>query len=78
MLTKVIEPLLITIPHCAPRVASREAIIRVISDVGRWTDYTTTEATVEDMNVHVSPAMHNRAHYLQTTQYLQILINSEF
>ena len=51
---KVIEPLLVTIPHCAPRVASREAIIRVISDDGRWTDYPTTEATVEDMKVHVS------------------------
>ena len=43
-----------TIPHCAPRVASREAIIRVISDDGRWRDYPTTEATVEDMKVHVS------------------------
>ena len=51
MFSKVIEPLLVTIPHCAPRVASREAIIRVISDDGRLPDYPTTEATVEDMKV---------------------------
>ena len=69
VLTKVIEPLLVTIPHCAHRVASREAVIRVISDDGRWTDYPTTEATVEDMKVRVS-----LCHVLQGTLFANDLV----
>ncbi|KAI0241801.1 hypothetical protein LSAT2_018629 [Lamellibrachia satsuma] len=46
---KISVPLLVTIPHCAPRLASREAVIRVIGAEGRWTDYPTRDAIVEDM-----------------------------
>ena len=44
------EPLAIALPHCAPRVVSRESVIKVLNDqTGRWTELASSDVSFEDI-----------------------------